>query len=62
MASQASQERLDGGISPDQARADYLERQIEKIRDALAPLIQNNDTEPHLRRVWAVLEKLPPQH
>lgn len=61
MAAKASQDQLEGGISPDQARADFLEKQIEQIRRALEPLIENDDTEPQLRRAWSVLEKLPPQ-
>jgi hypothetical protein len=60
MAAEASQGQLVGGISPDQARADYLEKQIEQIRRALEPLIEDDETEPQLRRAWAVLEKLPP--
>lgn len=59
MAAETSEQRLSGGISPDQARADFLENQIEQIRRALAPLVEQN-TEPRLRRAWAVLEKIPP--
>jgi hypothetical protein len=60
MADRGPDQRLEGGISPDQARADYLEDQIEQVRRALAPLIRDEDLEPRLRRAWAVLERLPP--
>jgi hypothetical protein len=60
MTAELSEDQIQGGISPDQARADFLEKQIEQIRRALAPLVEE-DTEPRLRKAWAVLEKLPPQ-
>jgi hypothetical protein len=61
MADRGTDQQVEGGISPDQARADYLEQQIEQVRRALAPLIRDEHIEPRLRRAWAVLEKLPPQ-
>jgi hypothetical protein len=60
-AADVSEDQVRGGISPDQARADFLEKQIEQVRRALEPLIDEENIEPRLRRAWSVLEKLPPR-
>ncbi|MFY9588707.1 MAG: hypothetical protein WAT66_14780 [Actinomycetota bacterium] len=50
------------GISPEQARADYLARSLEEIRRFLStPLKDRNQVLAALRRVSGVLDRIPPQ-
>ena len=50
------------GISPERARADHLARQIELIRQALAPLIEESERlHEAVIQAWMLLERLPRQ-
>ena len=50
------------GISPDQARADYLARSLEEIRRFLStPMANRDQVLAALRRVNGVLDRIPPQ-
>jgi hypothetical protein len=61
MAAEASEGHLEGGTVPVQERVDSLERQIEEIKRALELLMEDNDTQPELRRAWFALQMLPPE-
>ena len=62
MATRLSLEETRGGISPDQARADYLARSLEEIRRVLARPVRNIDQlRATLRRVNGVLDRIPRQ-
>ena len=50
------------GISPDQARADFLAREIEAIRDAIeATSGEEKDVTKVLSRIRGVLNRIPHQ-
>lgn len=50
------------GISPDQARADFLAREIEAIRDAIeATRGEEKDVTKVLSRIRGVLDRIPHQ-
>ena len=50
------------GISPEQARADYLARSLEEIRRFLStPLKDRKEVLAALHRVSGVLDRIPPQ-
>jgi len=52
----------DEGISPERARADHLAIQVEMIRTALAPLVEEIDRlYDAMHSAWSVLERLPRQ-
>lgn len=62
MAIRFSREDTRRGISPDQARADYLARSLEEIRRVLAKPVRNIDQlRATLRSVNGVLDRIPPQ-
>ena len=50
------------GISPERARADHLAQQVEHIREALIPLLQEVDRlRGAIHEAWSILEQLPRQ-
>ena len=50
------------GISPDQARADYLANALEEIRSLVSTRFSSaNQLLAALRRVTGVFERIPPQ-
>ena len=62
MATRMTLEDTSRGISPDQARADYLAWSLEEIRSVLSQPIKNVDQlRTALRRVSLVLDRIPPQ-
>jgi hypothetical protein len=62
MATRMSLEDTQQGISPEQARADYLARSLEEIRRFLdTPLEDRDELLTALRRVNGVLDRIPPQ-
>jgi hypothetical protein len=62
MAIRLSLEDGSRGISPDQARADYLARSLEEIRRTLSkPVRSVGQLRAALRRVNGVLDRIPPQ-
>ena len=62
MAIRMTLEDTPQGISPEQARADYLARSLEEIRRFLStPLTDRDQVLAALRRVNGVLDRIPPQ-
>ena len=62
MAIRMTQEDTRRGISPEQARADYLANALEEIRGLVSTRFSSADQLlAALRRVTGVLERIPPQ-
>ena len=62
MATRTPLQLLSPGVSPDQARADYLARNLEQIRETVAVAMATVDRlQAALQHAWTVLDRIPRQ-